>query len=201
MVREEPNRAEIPALHEHAMDNLRFIRETMERAAYFTAVPGWGTVFMGVTAFFAALTASHQSSTDAWLATWLAEAVLGCIIGVWTMSCKAHRAKLPLLSGTGRKFALSLCPPMLAGGLLTVIFYRNGWMHVLPGLWLLLYGTAIVTGGAFSVRIVPVMGLSFMIFGTTAFFTPPSWGDAFMAAGFGGLHVIFGFMIARWHGG
>lgn len=183
------------------MENLRFIRDTMERAAYFTAVPGWGMVLMGITAFLATLTASHQSSTHAWLVTWLAEGLLASVIGVWTISHKAHKAKLSLLSGTGRKFVLSLCPPMLAGMVLTVIFYRNGLMNALPGLWLLLYGTGIVTGGAFSVRIVPVMGLCFMLFGTAAFFAPPSWGDGFMAAGFGGSHIIFGYIIARWYGG
>ena len=201
-----PNRArsdlaETKALHKHAMENLSFIRETMERAAYFTAVPGWGTIFMGFTAVVAALTASHQSGTGVWLATWVTEGLLASVIGMWTMRRKARKAKIPVLSGTGRKFVLSLCPPMLAGVLLTVVFFRSNLVSTLPGLWLLLYGTGIVTGGVFSVRVVPVMGLCFMLLGAASFFAPPSWGDAFMTAGFGGLHIIFGWIIARRYGG
>ena len=188
-------------LEAHALDNLRFIRETMERAAAFTAVPGWGGVAMGVTALIAALVASRQSAVEAWLAIWLGEAVLAFAIAGWAMVRKARAAKLPLLSGPGRKFALSFSPPLLVCALLNVVLYRAGLVSVLPGVWLLLYGTGIVTGGAFSVRIVPVMGLCFMLAGAVALFSPASWGNGLMAAGFGGLHIVFGIIIARRHGG
>lgn len=189
-----------PALHARAMDNLRFIRETMERAASFTAVPGWGGVLMGITALGAALTAARQPATT-WLVTWLAEALLACLIGTWAVSRKAHAAKMPLFSGPGRNFALSFFSPMLVGALLTVVLYRAGLVSAIPGTWLLMYGTGVVTGGAFSVKIVPVMGLCFMLLGAVALFCPASWGDYFMAAGFGGLQIIFGIIIARRYGG
>lgn len=183
------------------MDNLRFIRETMERAGSFTAVSGWGEVVIGATALLAAYLASRQPSFEEWLATWLGEAVLSLVIGVWAMVRKARAFQIPLLSGPGRNFVLSLSPPIVAGGLLTVVLYRAGRVEPVPGLWLLLYGAGVVTGGAFSVKIVPVMGLSFMLVGAAALFCPPSWADGFMAAGFGGLHILFGLVIARRHGG
>jgi len=183
------------------MDNLRFIRETMERASSFTAVPGWGGVLMGVTALVASLVAALQTSRNLWLATWTVEALLALVIGGWAMDRKARAAETPLLSGPGRKFALSYSPPILVGVLLTVVLYRAGLASALPGMWLLLYGTAVVTGGAFSVKIVPVMGLCFMLLGTLALFAPAAWGNYLMAAGFGGLHIIFGIIIARRHGG
>lgn len=192
---------EPPALHDRAMDNLRFIRETMERASAFTAVPGWGQVAIGVTAIFAALVASQQKSVEAWVAIWMAEAVVALVIAGWTMYRKARRAATPLLSQPGRKLAINFTPPMFVGALLTVVFYRAGLNGLLPGLWLLLYGAGVVTGGAFSVRPVPLMGLCFMFVGAGAFFCPPEWGDALMAVGFGVLHIIFGLHIARRYGG
>jgi hypothetical protein len=183
------------------MDNLRFIRETMERASSFTAVPGWGGVLMGVTALAASFVAASQTTRNLWLATWVMEALLAVVIGGWAMDRKARRAETPLLAGPGRKFAFSYSPPILVGMLLTVALYRAGLIDALPGTWLLLYGTGVATGGAFSVKIVPVMGLCFMLLGAVALFAPISWGNYLMAAGFGGLHIIFGIIIARRHGG
>ncbi|MBI3427053.1 MAG: hypothetical protein HY011_29340 [Acidobacteria bacterium] len=183
------------------MDNLRFIRETMERATSFTAVPGWGGVFIGMTALAATAVAVQQRTTRAWLLTWLVEALLALAVGGWAMQHKARAAESTVLSGPGRKFALSLLPPLLAGALLSVVLYRAHVFFALPGLWLLMYGTGVVTGGAFSVRIVPVMGLCFMALGIVALTAPAAYGNWFMAAGFGGLHIIFGIIIARRYGG
>ncbi len=196
-----PEAEEPPALHDRAMDNLRFIRETMERSSTFTAVPGWGQFAIGVTALFAALVASQQATREAWLAIWLAEACISLAIAGLTMHRKARAAATPLLSQPGRKLAINFSPPMFVGAVLTIVFYRAGLSGLLPGMWLLLYGTGVVTGGAFSVRAVPVMGLCFMFVGAGALFCPASWGDALMAAGFGGLHIIFGLHIARRYGG
>ena len=195
-----PNREPIP-IDARAADHLRYIRETMERAAEFTAVPGWGGVAMGVTAIAAAFAAARQSSPRSWLAVWLVEAFVAVAIAAATAATKAHRANAALFSGPGRKFLLSFAPPIIVGGLLTFALFRAGAVNALPGVWLLLYGTAIVTGGAFSVRVIPVMGLCLMVVGAVALFAPAGWGDACMAAGFGVLQIGFGLWIARHHGG
>jgi hypothetical protein len=184
-----------------AADHLQYIRETMERAAEFTAVPGWGGVAMGITALAASFLAARQSSPRAWLAVWLVEAFVAVAIAAPSAATKAHRANSTLLSGPGRKFLLSFAPPIIVGGLLTFALYLAGAAAVLPGVWLLLYGTAIVTGGAFSVRVVPVMGFCLMSLGAGALFAPAAWGDVFMAVGFGVLQIGFGIWIARHHGG
>jgi heme/copper-type cytochrome/quinol oxidase subunit 3 len=188
-------------MHARAMDNLRFIRETMERAGAFTAVPGLGSIAMGATALFAALIAAEQSGRDAWLAIWLLEAGVAFGAGFWGMVLKARAARMPLLSAAGRKFCLSLAPPLLVCALLTGVLYLHGASDLIPGVWLLLYGTGVVTAGAFSVRVVPVMGLCFMAAGAAALLSPPGWANWYMAAGFGGLHVAFGIVIARRYGG
>jgi hypothetical protein len=194
-------RPEPVTLQSHAIDNLRFIRETMERAGSFTAVPGWGGFAMGVSAMAATWIAARQSSSDAWLMTWLLEGIFAIALGAAAMKRKADRAGVPLLSAPARKFVLSFAPPLLVGAMLTLVLYRAGLTDAIPGTWLLLYGTGVVTGGAFSVRVVPVMGLCFMLIGAVALFCPASWSTAFLAAGFGGLHLIFGFIIARRYGG
>jgi hypothetical protein len=190
-----------PDLGSRAIENLRFIRETMERASSFTAVPGRGGVAMGVSALAAAALSSKARTADEWLGIWLAEAFLALAIGVWAITSKARRARIPLFAGPARRFLLTLSPPLAAGALVTLALQRAGQTQVLPGIWLLLYGTAVVTGGAFSVRIVPVMGVGFMLLGAISLFCPPSWGTAFLAAGFGGLQIVFGVLIARRYGG
>ncbi len=189
------------ALQDRAIEDLRFIRRTMESASAFTAVPGWGGVLMGATALLAAFAASRMPTVELWLTIWFGECALAVLIGGREMVRKAAAAGMPLLTGPGRRFLLGLCPPLLAAVPLTVAFYRADLIHLLPALWLLLYGSATVTGGAFSVRIVPLMGLGFMTVGTIAVFAPPSWGDAILAFGFGVLHIVFGWIIARRYGG
>ena len=188
------------ALHDRAIDNIRYIRETMERAAAFTAVPGWGQVAIGITAFGAAWLAAIQPTNKRWLVTWLVEALIASLIAGWTMDRKARATATSLLSVAARKVAFSLSPPFVVGALLTVVLFRLGIVSLIPGVWLSLYGTGVVTGGMFSVGVVPLMGICFMCLGAVALFLP-GWGNWLMAAGFGGLHIIFGILIARKYGG
>ena len=192
---------QVEALHDRAMDDLRFIRKTMESAGGFTAVSGWGQVLAGVSALAAGLVASRQSTTEGWLATWLVAAAVAFALSALTSQRKAQAAGESLFSGPGRKFLLGFVPAIVVGALLTVFFYRAGLTGGLPGTWLLVYGTAVVAGGAFSVRVVPVMGICFMVVGAVALFSPPDWVDLFMALGFGGIHIVFGVIIARGYGG
>jgi len=204
MVSPGPNRAlrrEPIPIDARAADHLRYIRETMESAAEFTAVPGWGGVTMGMTALGAAVLAARQTSPLGWVAIWLAEAFVAVAIAAPAAATKARRANSSLFSGPGRKFVLSFAPPIVVGALLTVALFHLGAVSALPGVWLLLYGTAIVTGGAFSVRAVPIMGMCLMALGAAALFAPASWGNLFMAAGFGLVQIAFGFWIALRYGG
>ncbi len=183
-----------------AADNLRFIRDTMERAASFTAVPGWGGVVVGVTAVLAGIAAANRPAQQAFL-IWLGEAGIAILVSIIAVRRKSKRLDLSLQSSAARRALLSFIPPLIAGAVLTLVLYQLGNLDVLPGLWLLLYGAAVVTGGAFSVRIVPVMGLCFMFAGALALASPLTWGNWFLLFGFGVLHIAFGIAIARRHGG
>jgi len=189
------------SLHGHAADNIRFIRDQMSRAAQFTAVPGWGGVAMGVTALVTAALASQTGDRTAWLAWWFGDAAVAIGIAAVTMTRKARRLELPLLAAPARRFALAYIPPLVAGAMLTFVFVTNGLTSRLPGMWLLLYGVAIATAGTLSVRVVQTMGIVFISVSAASFAAPARFGDLFMAAGFGGLHIIFGLIIARNHGG
>jgi hypothetical protein len=188
-------------IQSHALDNLRYIRGVMERAESFTAVPGWGGVAMGASALLAAAIARRWRGTDAWLVTWVVEAIVAFLLGGLFLIWKAWRNEADLLSGSSRKFALSFAPPVLVGAVLSLVMYRAGLWQALPGTWLSLYGAGIITAGTFSVRVVPVMGMCFVGLGIAALFAPASWADILLAAGFGGLHIGFGLWIARRYGG
>lgn len=189
-------------IHAHAIENIRFIRDAMARASAFTAVPGWGGVLMGITACIAAVVSGPPDNSIRWMMIWLVDAAVAATIALVAMTIKARRSGAPLSSAApAYRFALAYVPPLVAGMVLTPVFAAMGLMARLPGCWLLLYGTAAATGGAFSVKVVPLMGLCFMALGTIAFAAPAAWGHWLMAAGFGGLHVGFGLVIARKYGG
>src|SRR5215469_6875931 len=185
-------RAQPIPLHDHALDHLRYIRETMERAGSFTAVPGWGGVAMGATALAAAGIASHASSRIFWLLCWLAEGLIAIAIGFFSMERKARAAGVPLWSAPARKFLYSFVPPLIAGAALTVVLWNAGIYAAIPGAWLMLYGAGITGGAVYSVRVVPAMGMCFLVLGIVAVFSPETWADFWLGAGFGGLHIIFG---------
>ena len=186
---------------ERAMDNLRFIRETMERSKVFTSVPGYGGALMGATAIGAAIIAHNQPLVGNWLIVWLVEAGLAFIIGLFALWQKSKNAGESLASVPARKFASAFAPPLVAGIILTALFYYRGFFPFLPCVWLTLYGTAVVTGGAYSVRIVPIVGWIFVALGAVAAFAPASWGNLLMALGFGVMHIVFGLIVARRYGG
>jgi len=184
-----------------AMEQLRYIRSTMEASTSFTAVPGWGGIAMGFSALAAAALASSPRFQPFGLGIWLADAVVAVLLGTWGMVWKSRRAGTRVTRGAGRRFLFSLCPAILAGAVLTPVLLRAGAPEAIPGTWLLLYGTGVATAGSYSIRLIPIMGLGFMALGGAAFLTPPSWGNGMLALGFGGLHILFGMLIVRRHGG
>jgi hypothetical protein len=188
-------------IHEHALSNLRYIREAMERAGSFTSIPGWGGVAVGATAVAAAIAAHRAPTWRAWLLTWLIEAIVAAIIAGITMLRKGKRANVSFTGAPARRFFVNYLAPIVAGAVLTLLLTRIGAFTALPATWLLLYGASFVSSGAYSIRVVPVMGVCFMLLGIAACFVPFAAGNALLGAGFGGIHIIFGFVIARRFGG
>jgi hypothetical protein len=204
MPRGSPVRREIvasPALHARAMADLRFIRETMENASSFSMFSGLGLALVGVIASVCGLIADWQPTRARWLYAWLAAAGLSALAGGLSTAWKTHALQQTLIPGPSRKFALSLAPPLFAGTLLTAVLARAGLFDLLPGVWLLLYGAGLVAAGAWSVRTVPLIGAAFMALGAAALLLPAECGNWLLIGGFGGLHVAFGLIVGRRHGG
>lgn len=187
-------------LHEHAADSLAFIRATMARSATFTAVPGQGGIAMGAIGLAAAVVASRTSDPQAWLTVWLLAAVVAVGVGLATMQVKARRHQVALWSASGRRFAQGFIPALAAGAVITAALVRAGTLELLPAIWLLLYGAGILAGATASVPILTWLGVGLMALGAAASLVG-RFGDLWLAVGFGGLHIVFGFIIARKHGG
>lgn len=185
------------------MDHLAFIRQTMERAGAFTAISGKGQIVVGVIGLAAAVVAGRQAGAGAgaWLAVWLAAAALAVVVALMGIRMKARAMGIPVLSGPGRRFALGFAPPVVAGAVLTAALFVGGASSMLPGVWLLLFGAAVVAGGVLSVPPVPVMGGCFMALGVVALMAPAVWGTWLLGLGFGLLHIVFGILIAVKYGG
>lgn len=186
---------------DRAIDNVRYIREMMERSASFTAVPGYGGMLMGVTAVAASYIASRQAYVVDALATWLVEAFLAFAIGLLAMWQKSKLSGGSLLSTPARKFALGFAPPLIVGVVIVLGLWGRGHYDALAPVCIAAYGAAVVCGGAFSARAVPVMGWCFIALSAIAFALPAAYGNLMMGASFGLLHIIFGAVIARKYGG
>src|SRR5512140_1808687 len=195
----EPRRPAV--LADHAADQLAFIRDTMVRAGRFTAVSGTGMVGTGVIGLVAAVLGPRAASPERWLVTWLAAAAAAIVVSLAAVARKARRSRQSLRAGPARTFALAFAPPLVAGALLTAVLALTSAWQLLPGTWLVCYGAAIVSGGAFSVRTVPVLGTVLLALGAGALFLPVSTHAWLLGAGFGVAHLVFGIFIARYHGG
>jgi hypothetical protein len=188
-------------IHEHALNNLRYIREAMERASAFTSIPGWGGVLVGLTAVATAIVAHREGPARAWLTIWLIEAVIATVIAGVAMTLKARRANVSFTGAPARRFFVSYFAPVVAAAILTFFLARIEAFVAMPATWLLLYGASFISSGAYSIRVVPVMGVCFMVLGVAACFVPFVLANALLGVAFGGLHIIFGFIIARSYGG
>ena len=184
---------------DHALDNLRYIREAMERAGSFTSIPGWGGFVIGFTAIVTSFIARGMTG-GRWVTAWLIEAAVAAVIAFATMMIKGRRSGVDFTAPPARRFFASYFAPLIAAAVLTFVLWRGGLFVAMPAAWLLLYGTSFVSSGAFSIRVIPVMGLLYMLLGLAAAVMPDA-GNVLMGIGFGGLHLVFGYVIARRYGG
>ena len=188
-------------MEDRATADLRFIRSTMARSGRFTALSGPGITAMGAVGAASSIVAAGVSAPGTWIRVWLVAAAVAGGLGIAGLVRKARQEKMSALAPPARRFFLGFLPPVAAGAILTVFLFRGGDAHLLPGVWLLLYGAGVVTGGQASIALVPLTGAGFMLLGIVALVVPPLGGTVCLGVGFGGLHLLTGILIWRRHGG
>lgn len=196
-----PRRVEPTPIDAGALENLRYIRSTIEAADTFTTVPGYGCIAMGVTALVAVGVESIPQLTPYWLGIWVAAAIVACATALWFMEQKARAQGLSLRRAVARRFFMTLAPAFVAGAILTAALAGSIDRELMTGMWLLLYGTGLAACGLFAIRAVSTAGLAFMALGTATLWLPPGSAHIVLALGFGGIHLALGANIVRHHGG
>lgn len=178
-----------------ALQNLAFVRETMENAGAFTTVPGWGMVAIGFSAMVTSFITIFISNPVIWMSIWILEAIIAIAIGLTSISLKNNKLGLTILHGIGLRFMINLCIPILAAVPLSFVLWKHNLTFHMPDVWLLLYGTSIITAGSYSLRLVLFMGCSFFALGCIGMLFPVIPKDALMFFGFGVFHCLFGMLI------
>ncbi|MEM9057377.1 MAG: hypothetical protein AAGD86_07865, partial [Pseudomonadota bacterium] len=164
-------------IRQRALSNLQYIRGTMEAAGSLPAVPGRGTIAMGLIALAASALAALPALREHWLTVWAGAAVLAIPAGVWSLMIKLRSKRQTVLHGSARRFLLTLAPALLTAAALTAGLLERGQSDLVPSVWLLGYGSAIAATGSFTARPVALMGASFMAVGGAALVTPPGWAN------------------------
>jgi len=193
--------AEPTSIGTGAAENLRYIRNTIEAAQTFTAIPAKGCFAMGLIAGAAALLETLPLLAPHWLALWLGAAALACGSALYFMEAKAFSLGLSLKRAVAQRFFMSVVPAFAAGGILTFALLNIATRPVITSLWLLMYGVGLTACGAFSVPAVLKGGIAFMALGTVALLLPAEAAPTLLAVGFGGIHLALGFVIGRYYGG
>jgi hypothetical protein len=190
------------AIDSHALGTLNYIRASIEAAGAF-AVPGIAGIAMGAVGMVATLVASIPALAGHWLQIWLIAALAAAASGVLLIARHARQPArgLMLYRGPARKFVLSLCPALLAGAVLTTVLWEEGLSLLIPGMWLVLYGCAVLSASmmtnAAMMRLIAMMGGLFVVCGLIAFLLPSRWHNFTLGVGFGSLHLLFGILIGR----
>ncbi|HVY64974.1 MAG TPA: hypothetical protein VHH11_09160 [Gammaproteobacteria bacterium] len=184
-----------------AVENLQYIRRTIEAAHTFTTVPGKGCIAMGVTALAAVAAESYPPLAVHWLAIWVGAAAVACALALWFMEKKAHAQGLSLRRSVAKRFFMTLAPAFLTGAILTAALVGRVDRELITATWLLLYGTGLTTCGLFAVPAVFTAGVAFMALGAATLWLPPGSAHVVLALGFGGIHLALGAAILRHHGG
>jgi hypothetical protein len=182
------------ALDTHALGTLQYIRASID-AAGLLAVPGSAGIAMGAVGVLAAILVSLKSLAAHWLEIWLLAGLVASAFGTVLMAHQVISRGTALYRGPLRRFLMCLCPPLLVGAVLTWQLWLHAQTTLIPGVWLLMYGCAVMAASTLTRRALAVMGGLLAVLGIIALQSPPSYQNTVLGIGFGGLHLLFGILI------
>ena len=183
-------------LDSHAAATLRYIRASMESAASLS-VPGSTGIASGIIGVLAAIVSSVPALRPHWLAIWLLAGVVAAGVGGALLLRQPSLSALTIGGAPIRRFAIGLLPSLFAGAIMTWVLWANGGQWAIPGTWLLLYGCGLIAASAATARTIGILGGSFVATGLLALLLPASLQILMLGAGFGGLHISFGYLMGR----
>lgn len=186
-------------LQQRAEHDLRFIRSAMARAEGMSSVSGLGGVWMGIVALVAAVIAASRPLQEQ-LEIWIGAAAIAAPLGALACWRKGRRGAAFVHWDPVRRFLLCLVPAIVIAVLLTTRLWESD-PALIPTVWLMLYGCGVLAAGTYAVGAVVALGAGFILLGTCGLLLDPTWSNGLMAAGFGGLHIGFGFWVYKRHGG
>ncbi len=188
------------AIESRALGTLAYIRASIESSSSMD-VPGMAGIVMGIIGVLAAVAVSLPRLAPHWLAIWLIAAALALLLGGALVARQLVRRGHSRYLGPARRFLLCLCPTLLAGAVLTMVLESAGTTGLIPGMWLLLYGCAVLSASTVTTaeiaRLISIMGGLFAGLGLIAFALPAISHTVTLGLGFGLLHIIFGILIGR----
>jgi hypothetical protein len=187
-------------IESRALGTLAYIRASIDSSSSMD-VPGMAGIVMGVIGVLAAILVSVPRWSAQWLGIWLSAAALALLFGGALVVRQYVRRGHTRYFGPARKFLLCLCPALFAGAVLTVVSWTAGMTGIIPGMWLLLYGCAVLSAGTVTIagisRLIGVMGALFAVLGVITFILPGAAHTIMLGLGFGVLHIVFGILIGR----
>ncbi len=187
-------------IESRALGTLAYIRTSIESAGSMV-VPGMAGITMGIIGIVATVVASVPSAAPYWLQIWLVAAAIALAVGGAMMAREAAQSGHARYLGPVRKFLLCLCPALFAGAALTFVMRRADTTNLIPGVWLLLYGCAVLSASTVTIartmKLICIMGSLFMLLGLLALISPLATHTLILGMGFGALHTIFGMLIGQ----
>jgi len=189
---------------ENYLAEIKEIRKMMEESSRFLSLSGLSGILAGIYALAGAFMAESIIYTNklfGWLlggnilVDLLAIAAIILILSLLTVILltlrRAKKAGTKIWNPGSRLMLLNLAIPLVAGGIVILIFVFKGFYEIAAPGMLIFYGLALINAAKFTRQEIFFMGLIQVSLGILAALLP-SLGILFWAIGFGAIHIIYG---------
>jgi predicted lysophospholipase L1 biosynthesis ABC-type transport system permease subunit len=214
-VEEDEESMTAPPAAEEAQENLRMIRELMERSTKYSTFSGLSGVLVGLIAIAGCAVQAFvlprywpEHPVRGFLINWILVVALALLVDFVLTKRRAPLVGKHIRSRLGKQMILAAAPGLGIGVLTTIVLIPWLMDFVYPA-WMLCYGAAVCAVGIFSQREVRRLGWSFLVTGAVTLlllrFTdlwPYIWERSYLGLGmtalsFGGFHIIYGLVMWR----